>query len=174
MQARPYITTMTFNRKILAIFIFLTPFLSFCQGEKARVDSIYKLKSIIQNNNIVASQGVGYAGMPSRHWYSFSFLLSLSTNDELLEMTYDSTAAVRLYAYIGLVHNKYSYLEIVKKRLLSDTAYLYSIEGCIWRLYEYVLIDITLLSDISSLQINPSFRIYFHLHIFTQHQSGLT
>ena len=37
-----------------------------------------------------------------------------------------------------------------------------------WRLYEYILIDITLLSDISNWRINPSFRIYFHLHIFDQ------
>lgn len=99
--------------------------------DKTRQDSIAAIKAVLQKDNIVATQGVGYAGMPSRHWYSFAYLLLLCSDEELVQMTSDSSPAVRLYSYIALVHNKYNNLTAIKNRLSADTASLSSFEGCI-------------------------------------------
>lgn len=121
---------MTFGKYILTIAILVTS-LSCLSQDNTRLDSIAKIKGVLQKDNIVATQGVGYAGMPSRHWYSFAYLLWLCTDEELVQMTYDSSPAVRLYSYIALVHKKYSNLPTIEKRLSLDTAQLSSIEGCI-------------------------------------------
>jgi hypothetical protein len=122
---------MIFYKHILTI-TFLATSLSGVSQSKTRFDSIAAIKTVLQKDNIIATRGVGYASMPSRHWYSFAYLLSVSTDEELLQLTYDSTPAVRLYSYIALTHSKYSEIKLVKDRLSNDTSELSTFEGCIF------------------------------------------
>ena len=97
----------------------------------SRTDSIQILQSILRKGNFISSQGIGFANLPSRQWYSFAFLLSLSTNEELLQLTYDSSACLRLMGFIGLTYKSFVGIPEVKKRLTHDTTSLTSFAGCI-------------------------------------------
>lgn len=98
---------------------------------RARVDSLQKLKDVIGKYNVVSPHMVGNVGGPSPYWHSFVLLTYLSSPTELLNMTYDRSPAVRLYGYIGLVHKKYADTTVVKNRLLLDTAIVLSFLSCV-------------------------------------------
>jgi len=121
---------MTFCKYLLILAILAISVHCFSQ-DKTRTDSIVTLKAVLQQNNMVATQFVGNAGIPSRDWYCFAYLIYLCRNEELVQMTSDSSPAVRLYSYIALVHNKYTDLAPIKNRLSADTASLTSFQGCI-------------------------------------------
>jgi hypothetical protein len=119
-----------FIMKYLFNLILLTlSFSSFSQV--SAVDSIETLKEIVRHENSISMPGIGYGGVPSRQWYSSAFLISLVNPDELVQMINDTSASLRLYAFIGLVYNNYSELSSIKKQLSSDTTILRSFEGCI-------------------------------------------
>ncbi len=94
-------------------------------------DTIRLLQQIIREGKMISTSGVGVAGMPSKQWYSFAFLLSLVNKDQLFEMTKDTSACLRLHVYIGLLHLKYPNIDKVKSYLSTDTTRLSSIEGCL-------------------------------------------
>ena len=123
-------------RQIFFLFIILLTFsfATYCQTKnklKTTTDSIHLLQKIVRDGQLISTSGVGYANTQSRQWYSFAFLLSLTTKDELLKMVQDNSPCLRLYAYIGLIHFKYSDIADVKKYLSADTSQISSVEGCI-------------------------------------------
>jgi hypothetical protein len=122
---------MKYIRSIFIICSLLLSLFSYSQQQAKRIDSIQKLKLILQTDNVVSTQNVGYAALPSKYWYAFAYLLLMSDNEELLAMTHDSTAAIRFYAYIGLIHNKYSDISMVKTRLMQDSAGFVTFIGCV-------------------------------------------
>ena len=113
------------------LFICLTLSLfSFSQQNKS--DTIRVLQEIVRHGNSISMPGLGYSSIPSRQWYSSAFLISLATTDELIEMTRDTNASVRLCAFIGLVYYNYSGLPTIRKSLSGDTTTIASYEGCIF------------------------------------------
>jgi hypothetical protein len=120
-------------RLLMAVFILTVSFSSFGQeGKKnTHTDSVTILKNIIKESTTVSSSAVGFAGSPSRSWYSFAYLVSIATESELLAMTRDTNPALRLYAYTGLVHKKYKNIDQVTQRLSRDKAFVKTLSGCI-------------------------------------------
>ena len=95
------------------------------------MDSIHNVKYLIQKHNTVSSEGVGLLQSPSKYWYAFAYMLHLSTNEELEQMTHDESPALRIYSYAGLIYNKYSNLKNIKKRLHTDKESVNTFFGCI-------------------------------------------
>jgi hypothetical protein len=113
------------------LFVCLTLSLfSFSQQNKR--DTIKVLQEIVRHGNSISMPGLGYGSVPSRQWYSSAFLISLVTTDELVEMTRDANASLRLCAFIGLVYYNYSGLPTIRKSLSGDTTTIASYEGCIF------------------------------------------
>jgi hypothetical protein len=96
-------------------------------------DTIQILRNIIEKGEMFGSIG-GYEIAPIRQWYSFVYLFSMSTNTELLQMTKDTSPYLRLYAYMGLYHNKYLQIEQLQNILSHDSSKVSALEGCV--LYE--------------------------------------
>lgn len=102
------------------------------QGKKyTHADSVSLLKNIIANSNTITSSAVGFAGSPSNTWYAFAYLATIATNKELLAMTKDKSAVLRLYAYTALLHKNYKDIESVRNRFLKDTTEVKTLSGCI-------------------------------------------
>ena len=122
--------------KLLLILIFLThSFFLFCQQTKNLItknDTIEVLQKIVRYENSISMPGVGYSGMPSRQWYSSAFLISLTTVDELRQMTKDTSASLKLCAYIGLVYYNYPEITLIRKHLSTDSTEISSLEGCVF------------------------------------------
>jgi hypothetical protein len=117
---------------LMTVFILTISFSSFSQGEKrTHADSVSILKNIIKESATVSSSAVGFAGSPSRSWYGFAYLVSISIESELLAMTWDENPALRLYAYTGLVHKRYKNIDKVTQRLSRDKASVKTLSGCI-------------------------------------------
>lgn len=113
----------------LVYFFMLMSVSCFSQG--SRSDTIRTLQAIIREQNCISTPGVGYAGSPSAPWYAAVFLISQASTDELLRMTHDTSAGLRVCAFAGLSYQHYPGLQKLKKEMAKDTAVLRSIEGCV-------------------------------------------
>ena len=98
---------------------------------KNRRDTIKLLTKLIEDDGWVTSIGTGYAGVPSEQYYRFMFLLTIMDNTELVQLVNNSAGCLRIYAYMGLYHNKYSGLKEIENILKNDTTRLSTISGCV-------------------------------------------
>ena len=120
-------------KSLLTIFLLTQTIFCFCQRIKkpySHSDSVNILKSVIRDKNILTYSVGGYGGSPMRPWYAFVFIISIADNYELLTMTRDSNACVKIYGYLGLYHNNYSNIHEITTILSDDTTTVNAIEGC--------------------------------------------
>lgn len=118
---------------IVALTLLTISFAGLSQSSKSlltRHDSIIALQQIIKNGRLSGS-AVGFAGTPSRNWYSFVYLVSMAKPAELAAMTKSSNPALRVYAYAGLAYLKDKQAATAQQLLSADTAKVNTISGCI-------------------------------------------
>jgi hypothetical protein len=125
---------MLLKRQIWVIFSLMTSVASSSQVAKCaitHVDSIEVLKCILRKDNIVSTQTGGNWLSLIKPWHSFVLLLKLANTENLLQLVGDTSPCIRLYGYIGLVHNKYSSIADIRAKLERDTGKLTSISECL-------------------------------------------
>ncbi len=94
-------------------------------------DSINALLKCIRKQGGLESSATGPAGSPSRQYYRFALLDELSTDDDLILLTSDSSAAVRVYALAALVYRKNPNASTIIKRFSTDSSNIGYISGCV-------------------------------------------
>jgi len=121
-------------KTMILSFVFLTiSFAGFSQPVKhlqSRQDSIAALQQIIKEGTLSGS-AVGFAGTPSRTWYSFAYLVSMAKPAELVTMTKSDNPVLRVYGYAGLAYLKDKQAATAQQLLAADTAKVHTISGCI-------------------------------------------
>lgn len=111
---------------ILGIIFISTPLYKlFAQ---TREDSISNIKKVIK---VFSTEGVGYANAASKSWYAYIYLHHSLSNEELVTLTDDKAAEIRIYAFMALAYNNYEQIEDVRNRLGSDNEIVFTVQGCI-------------------------------------------
>ncbi len=115
---------------LLSLFI-ITVISSF--GQRQRDDSLAKvIKEIAYNNVYEVSYTVGIAGAISQQLQRFDMLLSLSTNDQLLNLaTHNKSAVVRLYAFQALKRKKIEIPSTIIQQFQNDNTIVATLNGCV-------------------------------------------
>jgi hypothetical protein len=74
---------------------------------------------------------LGIPPQPSGQWNRYLSLSSLATNEELVVLTKHAIPTVRCYSFLSLVKREDPRICEVLQRLLSDTAEVSTVAGCI-------------------------------------------
>ncbi|MEO6870025.1 MAG: hypothetical protein ABI168_10290 [Ginsengibacter sp.] len=130
-------TSKTYYMQVLrkSVFLFtlliMTGVSSF--GQRQSEDSLSTVVKAIANNNVYeVSLTVGYAGTISEQLKRFDLLLSLTTNDQLLDIAgHNKNAVVRLYAFQALKRKKIEMPKILIQQFLNDSTIVETLNGCI-------------------------------------------
>ncbi len=118
---------------IILLSIFLA--VNFSKGQATRTlstrrDSVELVKALMRENGDLTSHLIGSSAYPSKQYYRFLFLLSTLTTPEILELSKDSSACIRAYAYAGLVHNRYRKIKEIESQLKNDSSRVKVHFGC--------------------------------------------
>ncbi|HSZ86062.1 MAG TPA: hypothetical protein VK787_08515 [Puia sp.] len=89
---------------------------------KSRLDSIEYIKNEMRKDRQVTSYATSYDAKISKQYLRFLFLLETMNNNELLELTKDSSGCLRVYAYACLDYNRYKGIKKIKSVLMQDTS----------------------------------------------------
>ena len=102
-------------------------------GQRQNNDSLATVVKEIANNNVYeVSYTVGIAGAISQQLQRFDLLLSLSTNEQLLNLaTHNKNAVVRLYAFQALRHKKIEIPAALIQQFQNDKTIVKMLNGCI-------------------------------------------
>ena len=102
-------------------------------GQRQSDDSLATVVKEIANNNVYeVSYTVGIAGAISSQLQRFDLLLSLSTNDQLLNLaTHNKNAVVRLYAFQALKHKKIEIPTALNQQFQNDKTIVEMLNGCV-------------------------------------------
>lgn len=109
------------------LIILFTFYFSLSKGQsikhlKNREDSIQILIQKISVHNVLSSLLVGsYMQTVKMQYERFVYLLSLANNEDLIALLDSSKGCIRVYAFMGLYHNKYQQIEQLKQQLNNDT-----------------------------------------------------
>ena len=120
--------------KAIITFLILTMSLHSVAQDKMttdRTDTLEKIQDMIRKDGLVSTRFVGFAGAPSSQWHRVAYLMSMATPEELQDMTNDSSPALQLAAYAGMLQCKHPGTSEVRKRLLRDNDIVSTIAGCI-------------------------------------------
>jgi hypothetical protein len=117
----------TYHISIVAgiLICFLT---SIGLNAQTREDSVSSIKKLIKG---FSTEGVGYGNAASKSWYAYIYLHHTLSNEELVNLTFDKIAEVRVYAFMALAHNKYADIGKIKNRLSADKESVFTMQGCI-------------------------------------------
>jgi hypothetical protein len=115
----------------IIVLIILLGFDSFGQQSEAVRPEIQKLATDIAKDNVLKSEGVGFAGVRTEQWDRHEKLIKDATNSELLALTDNSNAVVRCYAFQALATRKEVDIFPVLLKHLSDTSNIQTFFGCI-------------------------------------------
>ena len=96
-----------------------------------RQDTIKLLTELIKADNMVTSSHTGWSGSASKQYYRFTFLLTLTNNEDLINIIKSNTGCARFYAYMGLYHNKYENIKEIEDLLINDSTALITLSGCV-------------------------------------------
>lgn len=86
-------------------------------------------------------------GAPSEQYKRFKMLCNKASDKELLQLTNDTNAVVRCYAFEGLSKRKVMFMESVLKEHLNDTASVKTQFGCLGTPEEVNLIFLSIASS---------------------------
>ncbi len=78
----------------------------------------------------VTSYATGYNAKISKQYLRFLFLLETLNNNELLELTKDSSGCLRVYAYACLDYKRCKEINKIKFVLMQDTSLVPVMIGC--------------------------------------------
>jgi hypothetical protein len=101
------------------------------QQPGTRQDTLVYLQHIIKNQGMLTSERVGFAGSPSRSWYSLILLSGIATQNELTVMTRDKNPVVRISAFLALNISNGRIAPSVNRRILKDKAVVRTLTGCL-------------------------------------------
>lgn len=120
-------------KNIIIFFILLIslPGLAQPNSDRSRKDTVATIQEMIRKDGFVSSSNIGFAGMRSRQWHRVAYLANISSVEELLAMTDDHNAALKIAAYAGLLQKGYPQANNVRSKLLRDNTAVSSIIGCI-------------------------------------------
>jgi hypothetical protein len=99
--------------------------------QKPISDSIELVKTLIRKNGSVTSYGTGIGGTISNQFQRFLYLLNYLNTEEFLELTNDTSACLRIYAYAGLTHSRYKKIALVKTQFQTDSTLVPYMTGCL-------------------------------------------
>ena len=85
----------------------------------------------IRDCNRYEGESIGIAGVPSEQYKRFIMLCDKASDQELLQLTNDTNAIVRCYAFEGLSQRNVMYMESVLRDHLNDTAKVETLSGCL-------------------------------------------
>lgn len=119
--------------KKVAFFVMLllvTGTLSF--GQKPNSDSLATIvKAIAKSNIYEVSYTVGYAGTISKQYQRFEQLLSLATQEQLMDIAVNNkNAVVRLYALQALKRKKINIPDSLIQQFQNDHTIVEMLKGC--------------------------------------------
>lgn len=104
-------------------------------GQEKSNDQLKSLISQIAKSNVYEmSDQIGVAGSPSKQLERFSKLISLSTEQQLVELASKNTnAVVRLYAFQALKQKNIVIPTALQKQFQNDQTIVTTLTGCIGR-----------------------------------------
>jgi len=115
---------------LITLFI-MTGIFSF--GQRQSNDSLTTVIKAIANSNIYeVSYTVGYAGSISKQYQRFEQLLSLATEEQLLDLAaHNKNAVVRLYAFQALKRKKIKIPDNLIRQFQHDNTIVQMLKGCV-------------------------------------------
>lgn len=118
-----------------SVFLFtlciMTGIFSFGQSQNS--DSLKNVVNAMAHSNIYeVSYNVGYTGIISQQFLRFKQLLSLATDEQLLDIAANNkNAVVRLYAYQALKQKKIEIPTTLIQQFKDDKTIVKMLNGCI-------------------------------------------
>jgi len=126
---------LTMKKNILLIFLLLICFYNLkAQPDISRrlvSDSIDIVKTLMRKDGSVTSYATGIAGTQSKQFQRFVYLVNYLKVDEFIELTKDTSACLRIYAYAGLTYNRYKRIAAIKTQFQKDSTLIPYIAGCV-------------------------------------------
>src|SRR5687768_11329838 len=119
-------------KTILALLLLLIPLYSNGQKsiKKSSSPTVSDQVKQIAISNKYESSHVGFAGSASEQYKRMKELTKAATQNELLQLTRHTNAAVRIYSYLALRTKNYEKAQSIYKTLSRDTAAIFTLEGC--------------------------------------------
>ncbi|RYE52216.1 MAG: hypothetical protein EOP48_16950 [Sphingobacteriales bacterium] len=96
-----------------------------------KIVAIDPTRTEIAKTNVLMGDAVGIAGERIKQWDRYEVLRSKATYRELLDLTNDTNAVVRCYAFQALAARRNTDLFSIVVQHLSDTATVHTLYGCL-------------------------------------------
>jgi len=110
----------------LNVFLLTTSFAQLKFSKEVQI-----IVQAIANANKYESRYVGFAGSESEQYKRMLHLKKVATKEELLTLTKNDRAAVRIYSYLALLQVYPAEAEKVYERLKKDYTKVFTLEGCV-------------------------------------------
>jgi len=117
--------------KVLIAAVFLFTSLQTRAKQTVLNDSTQLVVQQIAANNKFESEYVGFAGSPSQQFALMKTLENVASDHELLLLTRNRSAAVRIYAFIALCRKNSALAGKAYQVLSKDGATITTLSGCI-------------------------------------------
>jgi hypothetical protein len=99
-------------------------------SQKSISDSIEQVKTLMRKNGSVTSYATGIDGTLSNQFQRFIYLLNHLNTDEFLALANDTNTCIRIYAYAGLIYNRYKKIDLIKTQFRTDSTLIPYMAGC--------------------------------------------
>ncbi|MBK9962980.1 MAG: hypothetical protein IPP06_17140 [Saprospiraceae bacterium] len=116
-------------KRLTTLLIYTLTVLSTLIGQTVRPE-IEKIVNGIAKDNVLKSEGVGYAGIRTDQWDRYIALKEHATNEELIALTDHKNGVIRCYSFEALATRKDSNIYSVLIKHLTDTAIIPTFQGC--------------------------------------------
>ena len=100
-------------------------------SNKSIVDSIDIVKTLMRKDGSVTSYATGIGGTQSKQFQRFVYLVNYLNSDEFLQLTKDTSACLKIYAYAGLTYKRYKKIALIKTQLQNDSTLVPYMAGCL-------------------------------------------
>ena len=99
--------------------------------QKPVTDSVEIVKALMRKTGSVTSYATGYAGIQSRQFQRFVYLVDHLNPEHFLEITRDTSTCLRIYAYAGLTYCRYKKISLIKQQFKNDSTLIPFMTGCV-------------------------------------------
>ena len=100
-------------------------------SQKTISDSIDLVKTLMRKDGSVTSYATGIGGTQSKQFQRFVYLVNHLNADEFLKLVNDTSTCLKIYAYAGLIHNRYKKITSIKTQFLNDSTLVPYMAGCL-------------------------------------------
>ena len=94
-------------------------------------DSLNIIVTEMAHSGVYENGLVGFAGSPSQQDIRLNRMKAWASGSELLELTKNASAIVRLYAFIALLDKKETIPSDIWQNMVNDKTIIVSVNGCI-------------------------------------------